>query len=223
MNLNVARRTEPSLRSMPPSGRRCAANVVLGGWLFDEIDGRITTCELTLLTSDHLRRAKQSWVPEFCRRRFNGVIDEDAILWNRGFVIDDSSRGDTRLRGFAIDAENEVQGVVILDESLRANPFESGSECIYVRYLATAPWNRPLRRQLGRFRRVGRLLTARAVLESIARGGGGRIGLHAFRDAGTFYERLGFLSRGFDPNCRGMIFFDLPCSEVEELLSALCN
>lgn len=91
----------------------------------------------------------------------------------------------------------------------------------YVRYLATAPWNRQCAEYRGRYRGIGRLLVMHAITTGIALGSQGHVGLHSFVAASPFYDRLGFKNLGVDPAERGMLYFELLPDAAQALLATV--
>ncbi|MCU0546876.1 MAG: GNAT family N-acetyltransferase [Oscillatoriaceae cyanobacterium Prado104] len=72
---------------------------------------------------------------------------------------------------------------------------------VYIRALATAPWNRPAITNSPTYKGVGGNLIDFAIARSEELGYRGRIGLHALPGALTFYRKLrvGLLDCGPDP------------------------
>ena len=72
---------------------------------------------------------------------------------------------------------------------------------VYVRALATAPWNRPAITNPPTYKGVGGTLINFAIARSEELGYQGRIGLHALPGALVFYRKLrvGLLDCGPDP------------------------
>lgn len=185
--------------------------------LLDTENGSRVPCEVEPLRLDHVEAANVSWCRELERRCDMGFRDEDILVWRQGLNYSECDY-DLAPSGYVISAAGEIQGVVTFDRALQSDQDQHGSDLVYVSYLATAPWNRPSGNRLGQFQGVGRLLVAVAVVESIARGCDGRIGLHALVGASGFYDRLGFVSRGIDPSLRGMAFFKLSSGATERVL-----
>lgn len=113
------------------------------------------------------------------------------------------------LNGYVITAAEDIQGIVVVDEELRRSKTMPSATLAYVRYLATAPWNRQCAGNRRRYRGVGQLLVVQAIIESVTRGNFGRIGLHSFIGASKFYERVGFRNFGGDPVERGLLYFEM--------------
>jgi hypothetical protein len=97
--------------------------------------------------------------------------------------------------------DGEPQGLMVTSLP-NVSPLVSQSPAsLYVEYVAAAPWNRDTSGQArSRFLAVGYRLLVHAVLRSVARGRGGRLGLHADGGrAADYYVRRGLRSCGADP------------------------
>jgi hypothetical protein len=171
------------------------------------------------MTFDEISAARFSWAREFQQRHVNRVRDDDELIWARGLMANAHSA--SILNGYVITAEGDIQGIVVIDEELRISKTQPSAALAYVRYLATAPWNRQCDEYVGRFRGIGRLLVVQAVAEGMALGSCGRIGLHSFLGARPFYDRLGFKNLGVDPAERGMLYFELLPDAAQALLSTV--
>lgn len=181
--------------------------------------GNGVPCQIARMTFIEIAAAQFSWGREFQRRHAKRVHDDDSLIWTRGFLANTPSTGDRGLTGYVIAAAGDVQGMIVIDEDLRSSKIQPPMALAYVRYLATAPWNRRCDEYLGRYCGVGRLLVVQAIVESITLGTFGRVGLHSFVGASTFYERLGFANLGVDPVERGMLYFELLPNAAHSLLN----
>lgn len=158
---------------------------------------------LCRLNHDHFTRAQASWLEAFDRRSQAGLRNDDVLLWKHGFM------STAPPRGHVIMSDGRIEGLVVTSAEPQPSRIDSSASLVYVQYLATAPWNRiGLGPECG-FLGIGRLLVARAVLDSVSRGYDGRIGLHSFPAATAFYDSLGFECLGTDPIHRGMTLFEL--------------
>lgn len=192
-------------------------------WTLCETDsGRDVPCEVARITSIDIAAVRFSWEREFQLRRFDGVRDDDALIWDRGFMSNARSLEGIALAGYVISASDAVQGIVVVDQELKASRTQPSSAIAYVRYLATAPWNRHGdKHRSRRFHGIGRLLVVHAIAEGIDLGSRGHIGLHSFVASAPFYDRLGFKNLGPDPAERGMSYFELLPEAAHELLAAV--
>lgn len=190
-------------------------------WLFDRELQKAVEAELAPLAECHIAQANATWVPEFHRRRGAAERDEDSLLWKTGAKYVDLLAQHDAGQAFVITTPGELQGLLILQAATEPSRLESGAQVIRVRYLATAPWNRPGQESTGRFRRVGTLLLARAIWVSIAAGCLGRLGLHSLAGSDGFYRKLGFCDVGPDPAHRGLRYFELSKLQAARLLNDL--
>ena len=110
--------------------------------------------------------------------------DPDEMIWSAGFMIPTDG---SPLQGYAVVADDETQGIVVIDRALRRSRVKPLSAIAYLPYLATAPWNRSSGACPGRYRGIGRLLVGRAISEAVSLGTGGHIGLHSFSSARPLY------------------------------------
>lgn len=170
---------------------------------------------------EHLSSAQLSWSEAFSQRLQTGSRNEDSILWERGFMSPAHSADLCTSKGHVIVCEDRIEGILITSPAPLPSRLNAGQMLTYVRYLATAPWNRDGLIPEHGFLGIGRLLVGRAVLDSIARGHDGRIGLHSYTAATSFYESLGFYCHGADPVHRGMALFELPPRAVSMVLAEL--
>jgi hypothetical protein len=95
---------------------------------------------------------------------------------------------------------------------------------VYVDYHATAPWNdSKIVTQLGelpRYRAVGSALLGIAVMDSIASGHRGRIGLHALPQAAPFYRgACNMTELGPDEEHQGMVYFEFTEEQAQSFLA----
>lgn len=160
------------------------------------------------LSASLLRQTLESWTREFHDRAWAGIKDEDFALLiegslRKGWLLDSTPSG------FAVLGGRDVEGLVIFDAALHHSRIKDTAEVVYIRYLATAPWNRVTGNPIPRSRGIGRLLVEHAVRESIRRGSPGRIGVHALPASATFFENLAFERFGGSDSEHGMPYFEL--------------
>lgn len=188
-------------------------------WLLEAQTQNTVEASLLPMTRQHVSQARRVWMNGFQSRQKLFLCDDDFMVWNRGIMSDSASDTGDSPYGYVVICENEVQGVVVFDERLQPSRRRPGTQLLYLRYIATAPWNRRNGPIAPRFRHVGRILIAQAVRESIMLGCPGRIGLHSFPDAEEFYENLRFDKPDSDIPYRGMSYFELRPSAAYMLLS----
>lgn len=119
------------------------------------------------------------------------------------------SAGQARHRLVAVECEGEVQGLMAVEVQPRPAVFPPAGPVLYVDYLEAAPWNlrRPVQRP--RFLGTGTALIGEAVRQSLERGYGGRVGLHALPQAERFYaERCRMTPHGPDNRYYDLLYFE---------------
>jgi hypothetical protein len=187
-------------------------------WLYDNQLQRAVEAELQVLTHEHVDRANATWVPEFRSRRQMRATDQDFLVWDwpskEKYLLEKNT-----VRDYAVARGDSVEGILILQEP-EPSRLESPNRVLYVRYLATAPWNRLRGDRPGQYSRVGTILLGQAVRESLALGCQGRLGLHSLSNSDAFYRKLQFHDLGPDPANRGLTYFELATTQATPLLDA---
>ncbi len=191
--------------------------------LYDGLTQNPVAAEITAMTHCHVQILNSSWIPAIQLRHHAQERDEDFLMWNTGKGYLDLLIRRENLRSFALIAEENVQGVLLLQGKTQPSRLEPNRPLIYVRYLATAPWNRRDKSGPGLLRGVGTLLMAWALQESQNVGCDGRLGLHSRRSSDDFYHRLGFHNFGLDAARRGMNYFELSSSGETEFSDTNCR
>lgn len=164
-----------------------------------------------------LQKARDAWIQKFHQRANAGIVDDDRELWTKGFLREDDV-AESSPPGCVLLAAGEVQGIVVFDSMLESSRMARGAHALYVRYLATAPWNRTTGERRGRFCGVGRALVRQAVRESIQRGTPGRVGLYSFVNAAPFFEKLSFENLGGADAGHGLVYLELRPGAAFEML-----
>mgnify|MGYP000399452730 CR=1 FL=1 len=184
--------------------------------LCDRLTHEPITAEVTTLTDCHFADLNSTWPLAFRGRHQLGERDEDSLMWTPSAGSVGHLVHSERLRSFALIAEDKIQGVLLLHVQTQLSRLEPEHALVYVRYLATAPWNRHDKNRPGQIRGVGTLLMAYAVRRSRDEGCGGRLGLHSLRGSDDFYLLLGLENLGLDAARRGMNYFELRSSRAAD-------
>ncbi|WP_446401788.1 hypothetical protein [Coleofasciculus sp. C1-SOL-03] len=158
------------------------------------------------MTQKHLNDAETLWEPQL---QGTGAEDE---YWN-WFA---KSRRAKLLPGdelYAIECDGVTQGLMTIDVLKKRCQIESQfrRRLVYIRALATAPWNRPAIMNPPTYKGVGGNLIDFAIARSYELAYQGRIGLHALPGALGFYRKLrvGLLDCGCDPeDPDNLIYFE---------------
>jgi hypothetical protein len=122
-----------------------------------------------------------------------------------------------------IEVENSWQGLSMAEPMSGFSRLgQGGQSIVYIHYLESAPWNLKIP-EIGQdpeYTGVGTTLVATCARLSIARGCEGRIGLHSLPRALPFYERLGFVNLGEEPDgpLKGLCYLELPEEAAAMLL-----
>ncbi|MUG98182.1 hypothetical protein F7734_40095 [Scytonema sp. UIC 10036] len=146
-------------------------------------DNVVVDAVLTTVTDKHLLDAKTLWSPQLVG---TGKDDE---YWD----WDWKSRGAKMLPGdelYAIECAGVTQGLMMIDILKKRCQIESQYRrpLVYIRALATAPWNRPEINDPPTYKGVGRNLVNFAIARSEELGYLGRIGLHSLPRALGFFD-----------------------------------
>ncbi len=114
----------------------------------------------------------------------------------------------------AVEAEEDVQGLIALDRSSRPAVLTPGEAVVYVDYIEAAPWNLRAAAHPPHFLGAGTALIIEAVRLSKEWGLNGRVGLHSLPQAEPFYQhRCGMRRVGSDPNYYDLAYFEYPDGE----------
>jgi hypothetical protein len=109
---------------------------------------------------------------------------------------------------YAVECENLTQGLMLIETLGHRSGFEADRRIVYVRSLATAPWNRQSVNQAPLYRFVGTVLLDFARYRSEELGYGGLVGLHALPGAEAFYRQSGMMDCGVDEAADRLVYFE---------------
>lgn len=162
------------------------------------------------------------WLPMFedskLRLKKQGVIIEDAHWdWNMKAT---RTEGILAYDQYVIEVNEETQGMMITESTLRTSKLENGKPLIYIEYLAIAPWNRKSITKTPQYGLVGKMLFFQAVGDSVEKGFKGRVGLQSLPGAIKWYEHLELIKFDIEPS-ENMHYFELSESTALKLLSEL--
>ena len=139
--------------------------------------------------------------------------DEDRT-WDWWGIYRECGKSGSRYECYAALAENDLQGLMVLDIKLSRTGTGKG---LIVDYLATNPSNR---KATGGFKYVGIALMAVAITRSIEQGAGGRIWLESLSGAAGFYEGLG-MAKHTRRSAEGNLIYMLDPATAEQLLDEI--
>lgn len=192
-------------------------------WVWDNELRHAVDANLMPMTDEHVAKLNATWVPEFHRRQESGVRDQDFLMWETGVKYMDLLTRRINVNTYVVVRSSNVQGVLVLAKTPETSRLHENEHVLIVHYLATAPWNRRGRVSSGRYRGTGTVLLGHAVLDSMAAGCLGRLGLHSLTDSDDYYRAMGFDDLGLNPAERGLRYFELSVSDAARLLCATIN
>ena len=157
-----------------------------------------TFCSLTL---GHVEQINTFW------RFILQAAQEPDISWDWAYKLR-LAVTDRRYEAYAIELDELVQGVMLLETQRHRSWLRSRSPLVYVEYLASAPWNRRPIEDPPYLAGVGRTLLLLARQRSVELGYGGRVGLHSLPRTEAFYHRNNMADYGPDPDKDGLVYFE---------------
>lgn len=182
-----------------------------GAFVDAELDPALRPADLALL--------ERSWGPTrldlFNRLQAKGVERKEfpqSLHWDWTRKLSDLKL--LEATGFGIFADQRWQGAMLTKtvSMVSQAPASRGMPLVYIDYLEAAPWNWSVSalNVEGEFKGIGSLLFRRAVLQSVAEGFSGRVGLHALPQAEQFYASVCEMdSFGHDPTKQNLMYFEL--------------
>lgn len=135
------------------------------------------------------------WVDHWYPAKYNLAgrpLFEDSHWRVDRFFMDLSQKDDIRV--LVLEAENQIQGfIVFVTKNFRGI---DGASCVYVAFLATAPWNRVNQNSPGAYRGVGSLLLGAALVYGHKHNNCLCLELHSLKGAEGFYTKVGMVETG---------------------------
>jgi len=164
-------------------------------------DRQLVDAVLLTLGDKHLDDFEQRWKEQL---RASSEADQywDWVAKNRIYGTSDT------VEGYAIECDAMTQGLMLIETRLHRSQVDRTRRLVYVHSLATAPWNRPSIQRPPRYRAVGATLLRFARYRSQQLGYGGLVGLHALPEAIAFYEKMGMIDGGTDPDMEDLTYFE---------------
>ena len=157
-----------------------------------------TFCRLTLV---HVEQINTLWCSLL------EATQESDIDWDWAYKLR-LAVSDRRYEAYAIELDELVQGVMLLETQWHRSWLPERFPLVYVEYLASAPWNRYSVGDRPYLVGVGRTLLLLARQRSIELGYGGRIALHSLSQTEAFYRRNNMIDYGADPEKEGLVYFE---------------
>ena len=164
-------------------------------------DNQLADAELLPLTDKHLDDFERLWK---ARLRASSEADQywDWVTKNRIYMSSDN------FEAYAIECDQVTQGLMLIEVRFHRSQVNPNRRVVYVQSLATAPWNRPSIQTPPDYRTVESTLLRFAQHRSFELGYGGLVGLHALPEAEAFYERMGMMDCGEDPDMDDLTYFE---------------
>lgn len=164
-------------------------------------DNQLVEASLCSAEQRHRDDFKQHWRSQLRQAR---EVDQD---WDWAFKerVYGSSPGSEM---YAIECDGMAQGLMLIDRLGHRSWFEPNQRILYVRALATAPWNRPSIQTPPRYKTVGGKLLNFARERSAELGYRGIVGLHSLPEAEGFYRRMGLIDLGPDADQENLVYFE---------------
>lgn len=158
--------------------------------------------------------AKQRELAELGGRPFP-LIENEQWVWKAKVQ---ETKSLLSMPTLAIDLDGVPQGMMTLvTDGVRSRLDVSGKKSsVYVRYLATAPWN--LSDFERRYKGVGTILVRAAVQISLEAGFKGRICLHALPKSEEFYDCLGLTKMERDKDAQDLTYYELDEAKVDQFI-----
>ena len=109
---------------------------------------------------------------------------------------------------YALECNERTQGLMLIATQGNRSWIAPAESIVYVRYIASAPWNRPEIQSPPAFKGTGRNLLLFARQRSLELGYGGRVGLHSLTGAEAFYDKVGMPNYGPDREREDLVYFE---------------
>jgi len=190
--------------------------------VFDTSTDSYVDCEVCIDTHDeHLVSIEDNWMPALYelaaplaqeakdQEHLKVMLTDQNIVdvgWDWSAIVSQEDEFFTR-KTFYLLVDGVVEGVLHA-KFPKAALLTAGASLVYVDFLAAAPWNRALTNQAPKFKSVGSSLITHTICFSEEMGCGGIIGLHSLIEAEPFYQRIGMIRIGPDPDYENMTYFE---------------
>ena len=173
------------------------------------------------ITNKHLRDYETLWRPwlEATKSAHLELPRQESAHWEWRKKMD-SFGGMLGFPSFAIEANGETQGLMILNllESCRL-PCQKNKPLVYIEFLETATWNRVTLTKKPRFKRVGPVLVNVAIQVSIQEEFEGRIGLHSLPQSDAWYrDKCRMEDLGPDKHKQDLRYFEMTVEQARTFL-----
>lgn len=165
-------------------------------------DNSIVEADLVELTQKHVNDHANKWKEQL---KLHGQSDK---FWDWEFKLEFVINRQVNREGYAIEYEDETQGLLLIETQMHGSRLEEGKRLVYVDGIATAPWNRAYIQRPPKLKGVGTAFLAFARTRSLELGYEGRVGLHSLPGAEEFYDNQGMIDVGEDEDYDDLIYFE---------------
>jgi hypothetical protein len=195
--------------------------------IFDNEGGQLVPADFhDEMRPDQFVNAEATWGPErsaAVQRLLNARVPSHLIPqhWHWNWSRKAQRLNLLAYRGFGIECGGQWQGLMLTTLAGHAArlPPDDNRPLIYVDFLEVAPWNVTPFAATPKYKGVGIQLFEAAVRQSIVEGFKGRVGLHALRDAESFYQHRGMTNLGPDAQHQDLPYFELTATGATSFLS----
>ena len=149
---------------------------------------------------------KSKW-PQSSHWNWPEKVKEGGLLAFETYCITVDGMTQAMMRVDVVSNESRLQG-------------SEGKPLAYVDYLEVAPWNQSFAGTPKKYRGAGSILMTVAAALSFERDFKGRVGLHSLPQSESFYQKLGMIDLGPDPNVHGKLRYFEMTSDVAQALTA---
>jgi hypothetical protein len=190
--------------------------------------GQIEDAELfTPVDGRHISDFDQHWKPAIhqrLRQLPRGTRSSEANLEDWGWDWQKKAEvfgGRLDYQSFALECGGMTQGLMLcsLVHTARESS-QRNQHLVYVEYVHTAPWNRPLFTDKPVYKGVGGILLAAAISLSIEQEFQGRIALHSLPQSEEWYRGFcGMTDLGIDEEYQRLRYFEMTAEQAARFLA----
>lgn len=163
--------------------------------------GELVPGEIVPANAEHLGQIRQTWTS-----LLNEAQQPDRG-WDWEYFIRLAHK-ESRYEAWAVEAENLVQGMILLETRWHSSQVSVGDRLVYVEAIASAPWNRSLFGYQAHLKGAGSVLMRFSRTRSQEVGCSGRVGLHSLPEAEGFYRAQGMPDYGPDESKDELTYFE---------------
>lgn len=165
-------------------------------------DNTIVEGDLVELTQKHVDDYANKWKEQL------NLHDQSDKFWDWEFKLQFVISRQPNREGYAIEYENETQGLILIETQMHGSRLIEGKRLVYIDGIATAPWNRPYIQIPPKLKGVGTAFLAFARTRSLELGYEGRVGLHSLPGVEEFYDNQGMIDVGEDEDYDDLVYFE---------------